>query len=79
MELAIIIGILFGIGSALIANSRGANAHLWFMIGFLVGPFGLLFALLLCGQQCPHCKSRIHQDATVCPKCQKPVERGATT
>lgn len=72
MEIALVIGILFGIGSALIANSKGTNAHLWFVIGFLVGPFGWLFAFLLCGKVCSHCKSRIHQNADTCPKCQKP-------
>ncbi len=75
MELALIIGILFGISAALFANYRGTGPHLWFVVGFLVGPFGLLFAYILCGRECPECKSRIHRAATRCAKCQQPLEK----
>jgi hypothetical protein len=43
-------------------------------LGVLFGPFGLLFAFLLSGKQCPHYKSRIHKDASRCPKCQEVIK-----
>jgi len=70
MEVAVVIWILFGIGAAIIANSRGASGCLWFGLGVLLGPFALLFALFTGGKTCPACKSKIHKDATKCPKCQ---------
>ena len=47
------------------------------MLGLLFGPFGILFAALAKGdrKQCPHCKERMHKDATVCPHCQRDVGR----
>lgn len=67
-----VIWILFGVGAAIIASNKGANGGVWFVLGLLFGPFALLFALFQ-GKECPHCKSKIHQDAKVCPKCQREV------
>lgn len=64
------IWILFGIGAANIAKSKGESGGEWFVIGFLLGPFGLLFALFSGGKKCPYCRSSIHKAATKCPKCQ---------
>lgn len=68
-----VIWILFGVGAALVARNKGASGCLWFLLGVLFGPFGLLFAFLISGKLCPHCKSRIHKEATKCPKCQQPL------
>ena len=43
----IILWILFGIAAALAASSRGRSSFTWFILGGFLGPFGLLFALLL--------------------------------
>jgi hypothetical protein len=71
MELAILIWIVCGIGSAFVAQSRGADGCLWFGLGVVFGPFGLAFAFLSGGdRKCPHCRERVHPKATRCPKCQ---------
>ena len=81
--------LLFGIGTALIASSKGGNGCLWFGLGMLLGPFGLLFAVLSgrlrrigtflkIFHQCPYCKSPIHKEAIRCPKCQVDLARGGS-
>jgi len=37
--------IVCGIASLLIAQSRGANASSWFVVGVILGPIGILLAL----------------------------------
>ena len=66
----LIIWALFGVGAAIVANGKGANGCLWFGLGVLLGPFGLLFSFFAGGKQCPECRSKIHKDASRCPKCQ---------
>lgn len=68
---ALIFWILFGIGAAIVAKNRGANGLKWFLLGCLLGPFGILFAFFSGGKRCPFCMSKIHKDAIVCPKCQR--------
>ena len=47
-----------------------------FVVGFLLGPFGILIALLSKGDRksCLYCREWIHKDATVCPHCQREAE-----
>jgi ribosomal protein L37AE/L43A len=44
-----------------------------FIVGVLLGPFGILIALFSQGNRktCPHCRELIHKDATVCSHCQR--------
>jgi hypothetical protein len=42
-----IIWILFGIGAAIAVSHKGRSGFGWFLLGVLLGPFGLLFALLV--------------------------------
>lgn len=65
--------LLFGLAAALVANSRGGSSLLWFFLGCLFGPFGVLFSFFSGGKQCPFCMSKIHKDAIICPKCQQNV------
>lgn len=44
--LMLISWLLVGLASAIIANSKGRSGCGWFLLGFLLGPFGLLVALL---------------------------------
>jgi len=55
-----------------IASSKHDSGCVGFLIGFLLGPLGVLLVLASGGKvkQCPHCKERIHKDAVKCPKCQ---------
>ena len=43
----LIIWILFGIGAAIAASNKGRSGFGWFWLGVLLGPFGLLFVLLI--------------------------------
>jgi predicted amidophosphoribosyltransferase len=44
-----------------------------FIIGVLLGPFGILIALFSQGnrKRCPHCRELIDKDATVCSHCHR--------
>ena len=70
MEIAIF-WLLCGIVSAVIGNSKGEGCF-GFIIGVLLGPFGILIAIFSRGNQvdCPKCAKRIPNKATVCPFCQ---------
>ena len=63
-----VISILFGIVTAVVADNRGASGLLWFCLGMLLGPIGLVLAFT-CGRRCPDCASRINLRAKVCPRC----------
>jgi hypothetical protein len=41
-----LIWVLFGIGAVMVASKKGRSGCAWFALGFLLGPFGLLFAFL---------------------------------
>ena len=64
----VVISILFGIATAVVADNRGASGPLWFCLGMLLGPISLLVAFTR-GRRCPDCASRISLRAKVCPKC----------
>jgi hypothetical protein len=49
----IIIWILFGVSAALVASQKGRSGFLWFLLGVILGPFGLLFAILIKNQVLP--------------------------
>jgi hypothetical protein len=52
-----------------IASARcGAPFGAYFVYGLILGPFGLIPALFA-GAKCPHCQSKVHYQATACPKC----------
>ena len=67
--------VAFGIGAVVLGRSRGQkSAVLCFLAGFLFGPLGLLLILFDDRlERCPHCKSRLNRDATVCAACQREV------
>lgn len=76
MELLIFLGLWFvcGIVSAVISGNRGGSAGvgcLWFMLGIVLGPLGVLLAAVAAGSgyQCPHCKEDVKQGASICPHC----------
>ena len=42
-----LLSILFGILCAVIANNKGYNIFGWYVLGLLLGPIGLIFAILV--------------------------------
>lgn len=86
----IIWGFVWAVVTNVVAQSKGAGGCGWLILGFLLGPIGLIIAvvqpsrvLVPAGmtQQpqgptrlCPHCRSHIPIDATVCRYCQRECE-----
>ncbi len=70
MGAIIIFWLLCGIVAAVIGSRKGKPITALF-IGVLLGPFGILAALLSKGDRkiCPFCSEPIHREATVCPRC----------
>lgn len=84
MEILIVIWLLFGIASAVVMSNKGRSGCGGFALGFLLGPFGLIIALVLpadrmaqekkdlrLGQskKCPQCAELIKVEAKKCRHC----------
>jgi len=71
---------LCGLVSAMIGSNKGEGCAA-FIIGVLLGPFGILIAIFSPGNRikCPFCKELMHEDATTCPHCQKEIHWAAET
>jgi len=71
MVFGLVAWILCGVAAGMIGSGKGQGC-LGFILGFLLGPFGIVFALLMKGdrKQCPLCKEYISKNSKRCPKCQ---------
>ncbi len=71
----LIVGVMFGVMAALVAGEKGRNPLLWFLTGFLIGPFSLIVAVLrpraVAGRfaECPACLEIVRDQARVCRFC----------
>lgn len=89
MEYAIV-WLLFGIVCGVIAETRGLGPVKWFVIGLLIGPFGIVLVLVLPPNEkkleeaaleggkfarCPYCAELIRHDAIVCKHCGREVRK----
>jgi hypothetical protein len=78
MEFVLIVGWLAcGLIAASIGQRKGEGCGA-FIVGVLLGPLGILLALVSKGNRktCPFCKELIHKDAVVCPRCQRDLIKG---
>jgi hypothetical protein len=73
MELFVFWLVIGGLVGVLVGNTKGERGSGCFL-GALLGPIGWLIVALMKGNriECPHCREKIHKDATVCCKCGKP-------
>jgi len=77
-----VIWVFFGIATAIVAPQKHRSGCGWFLVGFFLGPFGLLFALLVGKQpkqsgtnltECHACGNNVSVEAASCPKCGQPM------
>ena len=73
MEYALIWLVCAFIASAI--GSRKGEAGLGFVIGAILGPLGVIFALASRGDSvpCPHCREPVRKKASICPHCRTPL------
>ena len=75
MPMYIVVALMFGVVSAIVASSKGRNSLGWFIAGLLIGPFSLIVAALppvpRAGQyhRCPACSEVIRAQADLCRYC----------
>ena len=64
-----------GIIGMFITGAGGKGIITGFMLGLLLGPIGVVASFFVASatekKTCPHCMSKIHAQASVCPKCQR--------
>lgn len=75
MEIAVI-WLVCGIIAAVIGARKGSGCF-GFFLGILLGPLGIIAALVTKGNRkpCPYCKELMHHDAVVCPHCHRDVPK----
>ena len=68
---AVLMGIICG-PLGLIAGLMKDRVLEGLFAGLLLGPFGLLWIVLIGGRKtCPFCRNRVHDKAVVCQHCQR--------
>ena len=71
----LIIASLFGLSTAIIGKSKGSSFVIWFLIGAIIPPLGLLTVIFYRRdkdepeRQCPTCGKALKLYVQVCPRC----------
>lgn len=76
----LLIWLLFGIASALIASAKGRSGCGWFLLGVLIGPFGLIVIVLPSATQKAMKKAQErgeYDEYKKCPLCAEVIRKEA--
>ena len=80
METFLLLWALFAFVSAAIWSSKGGSGFAGFMLGALLGVFGLVYVAaatpsvdqqVVPSRECPFCREAMKAEASVCPHCQR--------
>lgn len=69
------IAVSFGLATGFIGRGKGSSFWIWFLIGAVVPPFGLVAVILYRVEkdeperQCPSCHKPLKLYVQVCPRC----------
>jgi hypothetical protein len=88
IEVLLFWSVLGGVVSGFIWQSKGGSFGAGFLLGALLGIIGIILVavmtpdknqaqrvpLAVALRECPHCKTPIRRDASVCPQCQRESE-----
>jgi len=67
-----------GFAGALIRQHKGGSAAAGAALGFLLGPLGVLIAIMTKPPSvCPSCRSPVDAGTVTCPRCQADLRGGA--
>lgn len=71
--LSLIIWVILGIFTALIAQSKGRRAWLWAILGIIGGVFAIIVIVCMPKvkhvKKCPKCANEVKQEALICQHC----------
>jgi ribosomal protein S27AE len=71
----LVIAFCFGLATGIIGRAKGSSFFIWFLIGAVVPPLGLLAVILYRvdkdepERQCPRCGKVLKLYVQVCPRC----------
>jgi hypothetical protein len=71
----LVIAFSFGLATGFVGKGKGSSFWVWFLIGTMVPPFGLLAVVLYRSEkneperQCPTCTKAVKLYVQVCPRC----------
>ena len=83
----LLIWLCFGIAAAIVASNKNRSGFGWFLLGILLGPFGLIFALVVAKIERPPdpytplpaltADQFIDQQTKLCPHCAETIKLAA--
>ena len=71
----LVIAFFFGLATGVIGKGKGSSFFIWFLIGIVLPPLGLLAVILYRvdkdepERQCPNCHKPLKLYVQVCPRC----------